>query len=110
MPLDADGYPSDEDLKRIAQWAGDWHALMACCRECWNYADIGFWVEDDTTDDMRGVRAVRYRLATGGWSGNESVIAALRDNYIFTLMHWWGSLRGGLHIYVIPKEEAPDAE
>jgi len=36
-------------------------------------------------------------LATGGWSGNESIIAALQENLMFWGMYWMESKRGGYY-------------
>ncbi|MFC8797308.1 hypothetical protein ACFT2C_06220 [Promicromonospora sp. NPDC057138] len=40
-------------------------------------------------------------LATGGWSGNESVISTVQDT-MFHLMFWYSSTRGGLYEYRVP--------
>ncbi len=42
----------------------------------------------------------RYlRLATGGWSWNESVLSAFGNNTLGWMLHWVLSARGGLHIF-----------
>ena len=104
--LDSDGYPTEDALDRIGTWPAKdgWQRLMAFVKDLWNYADIGFWTEEETDDEFREDKATRYRLATGGWSGNEEIVTALRCNTIFHMMHWWGSLRGGLHIYLVRRE------
>lgn len=105
MPLDQDGYPSDADLDKIALWSDGWPELMAFVKTCWNYADDGWWGEDPAIADVQGrVSGTRYRLPTAGWSGNESVVAALRRNTLFHAMCWWSSHRGGLHVYVVAEE------
>ena len=43
-------------------------------------------------------------MATGGWSGNESIISSLQDNIMFWSMYWESSHRGGLFIFRIPKK------
>jgi hypothetical protein len=34
-------------------------------------------------------------LCTGGWSGNEDIIAALQDNFLFWTMYWDSTHSGG---------------
>jgi len=113
MPPDADGYPGDADLRRIASWSNDEpHERMAYARSCWQYGDMdGWWTEEQAVDDM-GHSAVRYRLATAGRKGNESVISALRVDRIFWMMHWQSSHRGGLYVFVIKLAvaEAPEVQ
>ncbi|HWO88896.1 MAG TPA: hypothetical protein VNL98_07075 [Gemmatimonadales bacterium] len=46
------------------------------------------------------------RFATGGWSGNEAIIAALQRNLMVMAMCWRVSTRGGLHIYALPIGES----
>ena len=40
-----------------------------------------------------------YRLATGGWSGNEEIISALMGNLQFWYFYWTLSMKGGLFIF-----------
>ena len=43
-----------------------------------------------------------YYLATGGWSGNEDIIGALKKNYMFWSLCWYKSQRGGAFWFKIP--------
>lgn len=94
--FDADGYPTDETLERIATWplptpdsAGE---LLDFCRRAWD-STYGSW-ETDTLDGSR-----RHTLATGGWSGNESVADAMERNTMFWLLCWRSFKRGGRYEY-----------
>lgn len=79
-------YPSDEELERIEKWPiEDVEGLREFVFSIWN------WPEFAT------VEGGMWRLATGGWSGNEEIITALHQNHTFWVMCWQRSERGGLH-------------
>jgi len=97
--LDADGYPADETLNAIAEYTGNWNALLErirplieghgrfehrrhCC------SDGEFWI-----------------IATGGWSGCESVIEALQHNSFFWRSCWYKSIRGGYYEFIVPDRD-----
>lgn len=102
--MDADGYPTEETLKRIEEW--DWQdegffGLAEFICNIWHFpdwAEYRDWAKDDFDREYR-----ELRLATAGWSGNESIISALNKNVMFSMMCWQSSHRGGLHIYHITK-------
>lgn len=100
-----EGYPDDAELDAIANWphGRGFHGLMAEVRRL-NWEKYGSWRECDVTDE--GVEYFReYRLATGGWSGNESLIGALQENFVFWSLCWQMSERGGLYVFRIAIEE-----
>ncbi len=83
-------YPTDEQLETIKNWkADDFVGLMKYVRFLWNYADVGYWVE------IEG----EYRISTAGWSGNEDIIFAMKQNHIWWMMFWYQSQRGGHYIF-----------
>ena len=86
------GYPDESELRRIRKWHGDWTDLLAFVETLWRYADTGYWVQHGN----------RYEVSTVGWSGNESIIAALEENLIFWTMCWWSSRRGGHYEFKVP--------
>ena len=101
MP-DDDGYPTDDELDAVAEWTpgAGFHQLMTYVRERWAYADWGWKEEDfiadpDAPEDRRPESFCRYMISTGGWSGNEDLIAAMRDNALFWETCWYASKRGG---------------
>lgn len=106
--LDDDGYPSDATLDRIRAWGQDLTALFAFVRSCWRYADIGYWSEEDGTDDVLERPVRRYLISTGGWSGNESIIAALRKNVYAWHFSWAQSRRGGHYIFEVVQTPAAE--
>ncbi len=84
--FDADGYPTEETLTAITTWpAGRRYDLVSFICEAWHYPERAVHNE---------VRATLY-LSTAGWSGNESIIAALQENIIFWTLYWFKSQRGG---------------
>ena len=86
-------YPEDEDLESIKKWPHqDFHGLMEFIKGIWWCSDWGFSEKD-------GI----YSLSTGGWSGNEEIIGAMRQNYIFWSLCWMSSRRGGHHEFEIPE-------
>lgn len=102
MP-DRDGYPTDEELDRIKSWPieGDHSLWFDFIRSCWWAAYWG-WHEEDAVDDLFDKPVHRYSISTGGWSGNENIIDAMRGNenmlWAFT---WVQSRRGGHYIFQI---------
>jgi len=87
-------YPTDEELEKIKNW--DYkqsRSLMDYVKSLWKWPDWGFEQRDRT-----------YCLHTGGSSGNEDIIGALRENTMFWFICWQFSKRGGHYKFAIPKE------
>ena len=90
-------YPSEELL--------DWIKGYDCChkhkasrllkvvKKVWWGATFLWFRGDDTPDGYR------LTLLTGGWSGNEEIIAALQGNWTFWPRYWESSERGGRHVF-----------
>lgn len=109
--FDKDGYPTDETLATITKWdidddLSEFLDLMQFVHDAWRWPDWG-WKEEDVVDD-RGRRHREYHISTGGWSGNESLIGALHQNWLFNAIAAESWRRGGHYVYRIPlkKEEA----
>ena len=86
-------YPTDAALDRIEHWdcieepdGGLFkrRGLMAFVQSIWWAAPWGWHQEGDD-----------YYISTGGWSGNESIIAALKGNFIFWSLHHRSTRAGG---------------
>ena len=93
-----EGHPTDEELARIREWPPfDWAGLLDFVKAVWWAPDWG-WTEDA---DENGSR--RYRVSTGGWSGNEDAVDALNQNLLFWAMCWVSSRRGGHYEFVLPQ-------
>lgn len=100
--FDVDGYPTDETLKRIEDWPyTDINGCLDFVQSCWHWPDCASNKlrpeEVDIVGERDGERFLR--LATGGWSGNESVVCALRNNRVVWAIAWQMHARGGLFIF-----------
>lgn len=94
-------YPTEEQLKNIEEWdLKESEALGEYVCNLWHFSDWAEFREVKKNEYGRDYRELR--LATAGWSGNESIISALHKNTMFFMLCWQSSHRGGLHIYHIP--------
>lgn len=91
--LEDPGYPTAEELERIATWpVNDFKGWIAYVKEHWAYAFWG-WHEEGN----------EYRISTAGWSGNESIIEAMSSNYGLWSLSWQEHRRGGHYVFRDPK-------
>lgn len=91
MP-DCDGYPTDAELERVKTWpCDDFAGLFAYLQDVWWYPD-GLW--EGVADG-----AHQWHFATAGWSGNEEIVATMRQNRLLWALHWESSHRGGKHVF-----------
>ena len=81
-----------KELSKIETWGPNHKALMKYIKDLWQY---DYWTE------MKGENEIVYKISTGGWSGNEEIIEALKSNIIFWSMCWYQSRRGGHYIFKI---------
>ena len=94
--MSLDPYPTEEELKKIENWKDDRPALMEYVKSLWWAADWG-WTEKGST----------YQISTGGWSGNEEIIAALKANMMFWVMCYQSSRVGGHYFFNTAQESMP---
>lgn len=96
---DDDGYPTDAALDIIKLWhwsdAKGWFEFI---KGLWAYRSWG-WTEGEDIDNWDDTKAYRYHVSTAGWSGNESIIAAMQDNGMMWHLGWVQSRRGGHYIF-----------
>ena len=110
--FDRDGYPTKATLNKIRNWkVKDINGLLDFIAKAWKYQDWGvcFTLNKEEAKILFAEKGERYlRLATGGWSGNESLIKAFKENKNYLWMFTWQlSARGGLFIfkyYIAPKK------
>jgi uncharacterized phage protein (TIGR01671 family) len=110
--LDQDGYPTDLALTLIEEanpFEKNPHDLMDFVKDLWQYTDWG-WSEKKRKM-YNGKKAILYCISTGGWSGNESIISALKNNgNFFWTLYWQSSRVGGHYKFLIPKKFEKDKE
>lgn len=82
LELDNDGYPTDKSLEQIKNFKGGHGELLE---------EIAFLFETYGKCEAEGNT---WKVATGGWSGCESVIFALQENRLFWAVCWKLSMRG----------------
>ncbi len=102
--FDSDGYPTEETLQAIREWPSEnLSGLFRFIGKAWKYSD--YWE----------VEGPVIRAHTGGWSGNEDLIGALKRNPVIWAFCWQESKRGGHYVFEIPayqlrKERESDAK
>lgn len=103
--VDEDGYPTEAALELITKWHWtDCKGLLEFIEGIWYMSDWG-WKDVDasqlkTTDrDYNAEGGALLFVSTAGWSGNESLIRALQDNWMAWHLCWIQSRRGGHYIF-----------
>lgn len=102
--MDAEGYPTESFLEDIEVYktttVKGWRDLMSVIEGAWAYRDWGWSTEAIHEGNDAG--RIRYKISTAGWSGNESLISALKGNTGFFWAQFWEShRRGGHYTFVI---------
>jgi hypothetical protein len=94
--MDYEGYPEEKELNRIKKWntVDDPFGLVKYVQERWVYRKWGFSFNSEDG---------ALELHTGGWSGNEDLIIALEQNYMFWGSYWMKSERGGHYYFIVKK-------
>jgi len=88
-------YPSDETLSRIKSWQwDDPRGLLEFLTAEWREYGRAWRGEDK-----------EWIFATGGWSGNEELIAAFRENWLLWFRLWVSEHRGGKWTFILPEDD-----
>ena len=96
--FDRNGYPTRHAIGRIRRWSyEDFDGLIDFVHDVW-------WPQGDPYGWKQKGRTLWF--STGGWSGNEEVVGALRANLMFWTMCWDASWRGGHFRFKLPKAGA----
>lgn len=95
---DQEGYPTEKQLNTVQKWKVNYDNMgdfIEYLRDIWHFPDWGI--------RLSGKRVLKLELHTGGWSGNEDIMAALRKNHLFWALYWERSDRGGHYYFTIRK-------
>lgn len=109
--FDQHGYPTEATLDRITNWplsddtTRDMRDWLAFCQMAWHYPEA-WTVRQPTSAErevfMLGDETWLHYCATGGWSGNESVIGAMAKNFVFWSQTFVGRATGGAYWFTRP--------
>lgn len=99
-------YPTEEQLEYIRKFdilKEHPVKLAKYVQEIWH------WGEDycrlyEGKNKISDTAYWKLELHTGGWSGNEEIVYALRENWMFWNVCWFAHHRGGHYYFEIPKE------
>jgi hypothetical protein len=106
--LDDDGYPTMDALRLVENWhheyAVTWFDFI---HSLWYATDWGWasevvkhrWIEDK--------HVMQFEVSTAGWSGNESIIKAMRKNEMLWWMTHYQTRRGGHYIFELEYGNGP---
>ena len=89
-------YPTEEELDYIKNYnilENDIIDLIEFIRSIWWPSGWGF--------KLSGKNVLKLELHTGGWSGNEDIIYALKQTKLFWVACWVKSVRGGHYYFEI---------
>ena len=106
--MDEDGYPSEEQLRDIQNWevksSEDILKLFRYIQTLWWPDDHYFHIDKRTSASKYngGSRYTRAVVHTVGWSGNESIIDSLMNNWMAWSLTWQSSKKGGHYVFHIP--------
>lgn len=81
-------YPDDEELTLIKEWP------FPKYDELIEYLQSSFWMPDWCIT-VKGRHVLRVYISTGGWSGNEDRMEALKQNFRFWSSCWRVHRTGG---------------
>ena len=102
--LDEDGYPTNEALDKISQWDyNDLQGWMNFIESLWHLKPM-VWYSEHKFDEDCNHWYTEYRVSTGGWSGNESIIHAMQENKLCWHFVWYSTRRGGHYVFRIEEE------
>lgn len=95
-------YPTDNELEYIQKFEvigpERQMELFKYIYNIWEYGNIS--ISPQKIKD-RGDGTVWYTLITGGWSGNEEIIDAMKANLVFWARTWESSDRSGKHVFSV---------
>jgi hypothetical protein len=90
--IDENGYPTEETLERIRTFDPFEEDLEEFIQYLMDNWQNGYPAEYYKKERI-------LRLSTGGWSGCESTIRALHENFAFWTLFWYSHVRGGHYVF-----------
>ncbi len=93
-------YPTDDEVAAVRNWKfdepGSFVKFLEYVKAIGHYwpMDMFGWSQEGRT----------YHISTGGWSGNEEILGAMQDNFIFWSVCWRSSRRGGHFVFEVPDD------
>jgi hypothetical protein len=99
--MDEDGYPTELAHDRIVNWTDDSKSWFEFVKSLWTFVDWGWHESEERHEYLPDINVVKYKISTGGWSGNESLIRAMHKNVLLWQDTWVQSRRGGHYIFEI---------
>ncbi len=100
--VDDDGYPTEEALEWIKTYdvvEKGYKEVFDKIFELWAIYEPYYAGYDH---NILGKMFDVWELSTAGWSGNESIVAAMEQNWLLWAMTWYSSKRGGHYVFHIP--------
>ena len=98
-------YPTEKELKRLKKWNLLKEVVMGIDEDLLDYIESLWWAGEWGFKLKKGRKIWKLELHTGGWSGNEDIIYALKGNYLFWGMYWQKSTRGGHYYFEIKRRK-----
>ena len=99
--LDEQGYPTQEFLDYIKFCTVTKDNALSFFKEIEPYWEHGNWVWEDGRDYHDDPVKI-VSISTWGWSGNESIIYAMQENFMLWTLFWVQHRRGGHYQFEIP--------
>ena len=98
--FDSNGYPTEELLdyiSRLSPLEHDPFEIAEYINECWHWNNMSRWINRNSHEGC-------WTISTGGWSGNESIISALRKS-LWWMCYWYQERAGGHFWFKIKRLE-----
>ena len=101
--LDDEGYPTDETLALVKEYSGSVLDFFAELKKVWYLASWGWHEENGFRAGFRRKdhKVRRFHISTAGWSGNESLVDAMKENYFLWHFSWVQERVGGHFIFEV---------
>ena len=103
-----DIYPTEEFLDYLSRWwpsdSYGYDKFFKQLEDVWWHGE-SLISSDEVLDEIFEEPNTAYYISTGGWSGNESIIGAMGQNWFLWSQVWYSSKRGGHYEFRIKKEK-----